>query len=418
MSPLNREGTKITAEWILPVTSPPLRNHVLEIQDGKIKQIRPAAKDEECPPGTCLIPGLINAHTHLAYTALRNLFDDLPFFAWIRKLTEVKYQKMTEEDIAVSTRLGISECLRSGITTVADLSDLEISLRELAKSPLRGIFYWEVFGVEREQADQTWKSLQEIFPRFVSEYSSSRLTIGISPHACYTVRPELYKQIAAWAIDHGIPVSFHLAESREEEEFISRRSGPIHEFLKSRSADWKILGKTSVEHLRETGIYETKPLLAHLVQASDSDLDLLADYGVSIAHCPKSNAKFGHGIAPVISMIDRGLRVGLGTDSAASNNRLDLFEESRFALFQQRIRYASGKINEQQTLEMMTINGARAMNLQHQVGSLEIGKEADLVLLRIPHHYGSPAHILNHVIYNTTTGDVMKTFISGAPVSF
>ncbi len=406
----------VSAEWIFPVTSPPLRNHVIEIEDEKIKQIRPATASENCIAGTCLIPGLINTHTHLAYTALRNLFDDLSFFEWIRKLTEFKYQKMTDEDVASSTRFGISECLRSGITTVADLSDLEISLRELSRSPLRGIFYWEVFGIENEQADQTWKSVQEVFPRLISTYSSGRLKIGISPHACYTVRPELYRRIGAWALRDEIPVSFHLSESREEEEFISRRSGPIQEFLKTRASDWKILGKTSVEHLKETGIYETKPLLAHIVQASDSDLDLLASYDVSIAHCPKSNSKFGHGIAPVISMIERGLRVGLGTDSAASNNRLDLFEESRFALFQQRTRYEPQKIKEQKMLEMMTIDGARAMNLQEKIGSLEIGKEADLVLLRTPAYYDSEKQVLNHLIYNTTTADVIQTIIGGEPV--
>jgi 5-methylthioadenosine/S-adenosylhomocysteine deaminase len=403
----------LTAEWIFPVTSPPLRNYAIEIQKGKIHRIRPLKSNEASNRGTCLIPGLVNTHTHLAYTSMRNLFDDLPFFEWIRKLTETKYQKLTEEDIAASTRLGISECLSSGITTVADLSDLEVSLRELAKSPLRGIFYWEIFGIEKEQADQTWSSLEKLFPRLVSNYSSGRLQIGISPHACYTVRPELYQRVATWALREKIPVSFHLAESREEEAFISSRSGPIQKFLENRAADWKFSGKTSIQHLRETGIYQTKPLVAHAVQASDSDLDLLASFDVSIAHCPKSNSKLAHGIAPVFSMLERGMRVGLGTDSAASNNRLDLFEESRFALFQQRNRYAEGKLNAAKMLELMTIGGARAMNLEGRIGSLEVGKEADLVLIQIPDGYDSPDHVLNHLIYNTTTADVIQTLISG-----
>jgi aminodeoxyfutalosine deaminase len=405
----------LSAEWIFPVTSPALRNHAIEIDGGKIKRIRPLKENENRSTGTCIIPGLINVHTHLAYTSLRNLFDDLPFFEWIRKLTETKYQKLTEQDIVASTRLGISECIRSGITTVADLSDLEISLRELAQSPLRGIFYWEIFGIEKEQADQTWASLQKLFPKLVSNYSSDRLQIGISPHACYTVRPELYQQIANWALHEKIPVSFHLAESYEEEEFIGNRSGPIQKFLENRAADWKLLGKTSVEHLRQTGIFQTRPLLAHVVHANDSDLDLLASFNVSIAHCPKSNSKFGHGIAPVVSMIERGMRVGLGTDSAASNNRLDLFEESRFALFQQRTRYRDCKLTTTKMLELMTIEGARAMNLENRIGSLETGKEADLVLISIPDHYDSALQALNHLIYNTTTADVLQTIIGGKP---
>jgi cytosine/adenosine deaminase-related metal-dependent hydrolase len=358
----------VTAEWIFPVTAPPLHRHAIVIRSGIIQSIRPLLVDEQCIPGSCIIPGLINSHTHLAYTALRNLFDDLSFFPWIRKLTEVKYEKLNEEDIAVSTRLGIAECIRGGITTVADLCDFEIALQKLSESPLRGIFYWEVFGIEKRQADETWKKIQDYFPKLVSTYTSTRLQIGISPHACFTVRPELYQQIAKWAADNRIPVSFHAAESREEEEFIGQRTGPIQEFIQKRAADWKILGKTSISHLRETGIFETRPLLAHLVQASDSDLDVIKSYDIPVAHCPKSNAKFAHGIAPVTSMLDRGIRVCMGTDSAASNNRLDLFEEARFAFLQQRSREGKPVLTEQQILEMMTIRGAESLNMKNIVG--------------------------------------------------
>jgi len=407
----------IAAEWIFPVTTAPLHRHAIEIQEGIIQKIRPLLPSEDCAQGSCIIPGLINSHTHLAYTALRNLFDDLTFFPWIRKLTEVKHQKLTEEDIAASTRLGIAECIRGGITTVADLCDFEIALRELSQSPLRGIFYWEVFGVEKEQADNSWKLIQEHFPKLVSTYSSQRLQIGISPHACFTVRPELYRRIAEWALHERVPISFHLAESREEEEFISRRTGPIQEFLQKRAADWNMLGKTSVTHLRETGIFETRPLLAHLVQANDSDLDVLKQYPISVVHCPKSNAKFGHGIAPVCSMLDRGIRVCIGTDSAASNNRLDLFEEARFAFLQQRSREGKPVLTEQQILEMMTIRGAEALNMQNLIGSLDAGKRADLAILKIPPYYNTPNQVLCHIIHNVTSTDVVQTIINGQVAS-
>jgi cytosine/adenosine deaminase-related metal-dependent hydrolase len=403
----------VTAEWIFPVTTPPVHGHSIEIHNGIIQKIRPALSDEECIPGSCIIPGLINAHTHLAYTALRNLFDDLSFFPWIRKLTEVKYEKLTEEDIAASTRLGIAECIRGGITTVADLCDFEIALQELSRSPLRGIFYWEVFGVEKQQADETWKSIQENFPKLVSKHSSSRLQIGISPHACFTVRPELYQQIAKWAVDNHVPVSFHAAESREEEVFIGQRSGPIQEFLQKRAADWKILGNTSITHLRETGIFETQPLLAHLVQASDADLDVIKKYGISVVHCPKSNAKFAHGIAPVSSMLHRGIQVCVGTDSAASNNRLDLFEEARFAFLQQRSQQRKPVLTEQQVLEMMTIRGAESLKMEKLIGSLESDKRADLVILKIPPYYSNADQVLRHIIHNVTSEDVVQTFIDG-----
>src|SRR3990172_12529416 len=331
----------LAAEWIFPVTSPPIRWGVVEIAEGFIQSIRPGDETVSAR-GVCLLPGLVNVHTHLAYTSLRNRFDHLEFFPWIRKLTEAKYQQLTEQDIAESTGLGINECLRAGITTVADLSDLEISLKVLSTSPLNAIFYWEVFGVEAEQAEQTWQDLQKNFPRFQKKYATPKLKVGVSPHACYTVRPELYSRIAEWALREKIPVSFHLAESKMEEEFIAKRSGVIYDFIQQRTSDWRISANSSISHLEDTGIFHTSPLLAHLVQAGAGDLEILKKYNITVAHCPKSNAKFGHGIAPIYEMLESGFIVGIGTDSAASNNRLDLFEEARFALLQQRCR--AGKI--------------------------------------------------------------------------
>ena len=368
------------------------------------------------PDANCLLPGLVNTHTHLAYTGLRNVFDGLPFFSWIRKLTETKYNILTDEDIVRSTQLGVTECIRSGVTTVGDMSDLEPSLRVLSAGPLRGTFYWEVFGVEKSAADETWNGLNEKYARLKGEYSSDRLKIGLSPHSCYTVRPELYRRIADWSCTAEVPVSFHVSESKAEEDFISKREGVIADFLRVRAADWKILGSSSIEHLWKTGIFETKPLVAHAVHASDNDLDILKECEVAVSHCPKSNAKFGHGVASINKMIGKGIRVSLGTDSAASNNRLDLFEEARFALFQQRALCREQVLSEQQMLELMTIDGARALNMEKEIGSLETGKMADLILVKIPDYYSTADQVLNHLVYNATSSDVLKTFISGAEV--
>lgn len=406
----------VAAEWLFPVTSPPLHRHAVEIENGVISAIRPLRDSDPFVAGTALLPGLINAHTHLAYTALRNRFDHLEFFPWIRALTQFK-AKMTLQEIAASTRLGIGECLRAGITTVADMCDMEPALAELAQSPLRGIFYWEVFGVEQDMADASWNELQKRYPLLKERYASSRLQIGISPHACYTVRPELYRKIAQWAIRDQIPISFHLSESKAEEDFIGKRSGPIFEALQQRTSDWKVSGGTATSHLETTGILDAKPLLAHVVQAGPEDLRILKNHDLTVAHCPKSNAKFGHGVAPVVDLIRNGLRVGLGTDSAASNNRLDLFEEARFALLQQRNRYGSCVLTETEMLEMMTIRGAAALRLDHRIGSLEKDKEADMALLRLPSFYATAEQALKHVIHNSCSSDVLKTYIRGQEIS-
>jgi cytosine/adenosine deaminase-related metal-dependent hydrolase len=401
----------IAADWIFPVTFPPLRHHAIVFENGRIREIRPAVPSDPYVDGACILPGLINTHTHLAYTTLRNLFDDQPFFLWIRKLTTWKYQSMTDADFAAATQEGIAENLQAGITTIADLSDSESSLQVLSRGPLRGIFYWEIFGVEKEQAEKTWENLPGTYAK-LQQYRTDRLRIGVSPHSCYTVRPELYANVAAWTLAEKIPVSFHVAESKLEEEFISSRKGPIAEFLKDRAADWKISESSSIRHLAKTGIFRTKPLVAHAVQASLSDLKILADAGVAISHCPKSNAKFGHGIAPLSQMLDYGIRVGLGTDSAASNNRFDLFEEARFGLLLQRVTQ-NFTLSEQKMLELMTIDGARALEMQDSIGSLEPGKFADFVIVSMPSAYKEAQHVLHHLIHNSTPSDVLKTVIGG-----
>jgi cytosine/adenosine deaminase-related metal-dependent hydrolase len=413
-----RKPMIIAANWIFPVTSAPLKDHAIVIENGRISTIRPRVAGDSFYENACIIPGLINAHTHLAYTALRNLFDGLTFFPWIRKLTEVKYNVLTDEDLAVSTRLGIAESIRAGITTVADMCDCETALRVLSESPLRARFYWEVFGVSIEEAEQTWKGLPETYNQLKSKYSREGLEIGISPHACYTVHPELYRRVADWALRDNVSISFHAAESKAEEDFISGRKGPIAEFLKERTGDWEFLGKTSIEHLAATGIFKTKPLIAHAVQASLEDQELLARFDVAVAHCPKSNSKFGHGVAPVFDMRKKGIRVGLGTDSAASNNRLDLFEEARLVLMQQRAHYGRQIFSEQQVLELMTIESARALEMEREIGSLNVGKAADMIAVRIPSFYSTSQQVLNHLIYNAGSNDVLETFIGGKRVVY
>ena len=408
----------IAADWVFPVTSPPLKKHTVVIENERILEIRPSISSDPYIQESCILPGLINTHTHLAYTCLRNQFDQEPFFSWIRKLTKTKYEVLKEQDFVDSTRLGIYENLRAGITTVADLSDIEASLKVFSESPMRGIFYWEVFGVEKEQANKTWNTLPETYVRLKQQYESARLRIGVSPHSCYTVRPELYEKIAKWTLNEKIPVSFHVAESKEEESFISSREGVIAEFLRERAADWNFLGASSISHLEKTGIFRSRPLVAHGVQASNEDLQILADADVAVSYCPKSNAKFGHGIAPIVAMLDKGVRLGLGSDSAASNNRFDLFEEARFGLLQQRCREKKQILSEQLMLEMMTIRGAEALRMETEIGSLEPNKLADLIVVKIPQQYQTSNQVLNHLIHNSTANDVMKTVIGGNEVFY
>ncbi len=157
-------------------------------------------------------------------------------------------------------------------------------------------------------------------------------------------------------------------------------------------------------------------MLAHAVQVTSDDIRILHKHNVPLAHCPKSNAKFGHGIAPLAHLLKSGLTVGLGTDSAASNNRLDLFEEARFALLQARGAAGRKILDEQKMLEMMTIDGAKAMGLGNEIGSLEPGKKADFIIVRLPFQYSDASQVLNHLIYSSVANDLLASFINGAEV--
>lgn len=407
----------IAADWVLPVSSPPLADHAVEIgKDGRIQAVRPATAADTRLHGACLMPGLVNVHAHLAYTAMHGKFDGLPFFTWIRRLTEEK-KTWTESRVRASERLGIVQTLLSGITCVADLSDWEPALDVLSGSPLRGTFYMEVFGVETAQADASWEYLRATYPRLRSRHAGDRIDVGVSPHSCYTVRPELFRLISGWALENHVPVSFHLAESREEEQFIRERSGPIADALRHRTSDWQFTaGAGSVSHVEKTGILGTHPLLAHLVQASHEDIALLRSFGVSIAHCPRSNAQLGHGVAPLTAFLAGGMPVGLGTDSAASNDSLDLLEEGRFVLSQQGARQGRTVVSEEQILQMWTLSGARAMNLADRVGSLDTGKEADIVAFDVPRHCNTPEKIVCHLVRHATPADLRMVMIAGREV--
>jgi 5-methylthioadenosine/S-adenosylhomocysteine deaminase len=374
------------ARWILPITAPPIPNGTLAVADGRIAYVgsragAPAGGDHDLG-NAILLPGLVNAHTHLELTAFRGLLEDLEFREWIVRLQRAKVAVLTRERALDSARLGIAEGLRAGITTYADTCDSGVALQAMREMGVRGIMYQEVFSPSpdpervRDAAVGLSQKLAVLEPL---ETELQRL--GISPHAPYTVSDPLF----ALAARSGRPLAIHIAESEAEMRFVRDADGPFAHALRDRGIPVAPRARTPVELLEKLGVLEQRPLLIHCVHVDDADRRAIAAAHASVAHCPISNAKLGHGIAPLLECLDAGIAVGLGSDSMASNNRMDLLEEARVAVLAQRMRTRRpDALPVERALELATLGGARALGLDTRIGSLEVGKDADLVAFPLP----------------------------------
>ena len=293
----------------------------------------PANSRDECRDfgEAVLLPGLVNAHTHLEYTALRGFLEDVPFFPWIRALTAAK-ASLDADDWLWSARLGALESVAVGVTTVGDNTDAGVTMRVLAEAGLRGIVYQELFGIDdREPVEPIMEDLRvkiEAHRRLAND----RVGVGVSPHALYTIRPALFAALKAYVAAERLPTSIHVAESPAESLLTERGEGAFAEMYARRGITWDTPHQTPTRYAFTQGAdpdHSGRPLRP----PNADDTALLAASGAAVIHCPKSNAKLGAGIAPLACWLrTEGLRVGLGTDSAVSNNTLDLWEEMRFAL--------------------------------------------------------------------------------------
>lgn len=371
-----------------------------------------------------ILPGLVNLHTHLELSVFRGRLETIDFQPWISELVRLKNECLTEEDLRWSARLGCIESLRCGITTVADTAEADAVLPALIESGQRGVVFQECFGPNSAQAPESVSSLKCKLDSHLSRLESSdratqnRLSIGISPHAPYTVSGELYRRVGELAGELGMDLALHSAESAAEAELLQRGTGVFADALQRRGIEWVTPGCSMIKYLDQLGVLVRGPLLIHCVSVDSEDLEMMAENGARMAHCPKSNAKFGHGVAPLGKALQAGIRVGLGTDSVASNNKCDLIEEARFALLAHRGQRGREEgdldLDAGRMLRLMTIDGARSLGLDGSIGSLEAGKLADLIVMdlskthNLPHYDPSSA-----VIFSSGTRDCVFTMVAG-----
>jgi 5-methylthioadenosine/S-adenosylhomocysteine deaminase len=374
------------ARWVVPVRGAPILDGTVAEAGGRIAYVGPRVN---APAGEArelgdavLLPGLINAHTHLELTAFRGLLEDLPFREWIVRLQRAKMKVMTPERYLDAAKLGIAEGLRAGITTYADTCDSGVALPAMREMGVRGIMYQEVFcpspdpAAVRDAALALERKLAHLEPL---ETELQRL--GVSPHAPYTVCDALFALVAGLER----PVAIHIAESEAETQLVCDGAGAFADPLRARGIPVAPRARSPIELLQRLGVLDRQPLLIHCVRVDDADIRVMAASRATVAHCPISNAKLGHGVAPLLEMLDAGIAVGLGSDSMASNNRMDLLEETRVAVLAQRVRApCPDALPPARALELATMSAARALGLEARVGSLEVEKDADLAAFAIP----------------------------------
>ena len=375
------------ARWVLPVTAPPIADGTVVVEGDRIvyagpRADAPSGRDEELGD-SILLPGLVNAHTHLDLTVLRGFLEGLPFFLWIRTLTAARRDVLTYDDCLDSARLGVLEGLRAGVTTFADTSPSPAPFDAMHELHVRGIAYREVFGPDPAQCGTSMDELRRTI-RSMEAYQTALVRVGVSPHAPYSVSDDLFAASAAFARERQLPMATHVAESEEEFDLVAHGEGAFAAFLRGRGIGVDPRARSPIALLERQGVLAPGTLLIHCVRVDGEDIARIAASDCGVAHCPASNAKLGHGVAPLAALRAAGVHVGLGSDSMASNNRMHLLDEGRIAILAQRIREQRDVLDASSAIELATLGGACAIGMGGVIGSLEAGKQADLAAFAVP----------------------------------
>lgn len=375
----------VKANYLIPNPESCIENGAVVINGTKVHrlgvfdEIKSLAKNEKIVDlgNAVILPGLINTHTHLDLSNLHNRIKPTNNFThWAFQIAGTR-MRWKEEDHVSSVEKGNNLCIESGSTTIADISNTGHSFSVLKKSPLRKVVYREVLNFNPDQAKDVINKIQSELSAFVAD---NLLSIGLSPHAPYSVSKELYQAIAQLTKKTGIPVSTHIAETQDEIEFLKKGTGNFHILLKQLrvlTEKWQPPGLAPIQYLKETGILGNHTILIHCNYVTDEEISTIKSSGASVAFCPRSHHYFGHTSHPIQRLLDAGINLGLGTDSLASNDTLSILDEMKFL-------FLNYSISPKTLLAIATINGAKALGLESKVGQIKEGFEADLCAIRLP----------------------------------
>lgn len=358
--------------------------------------------------GRVLLPGLVQTHVHLCQTLFRGAADDLSLIDWLRKRLWPMEAAHTPESLFASARLGIAELIRGGTTsalTMETVHHTDAVFRAVEESGYRATVgkcmmdKGDVPAALHEPTADAIRESLELFERWHGA-AGGRIRYCFAPRFAVSCTRELLEQVARLARERGALVHTHASENRDEIAMVERETG-----------------LRNIEYLSAVGLAAPFVVLAHCVHLSDGELEILRTSGAHVAHCPSSNLKLGSGIARVAEMLGRGVSVTLGADGAPCNNRLDMFTEMRTAALLQKILRGPEALPARAALRMATLDGARALGLADEIGSIEAGKRADLILLNLnqPHAVPQP-DLISTIVYAAQPGDVETVLIDGRVV--
>jgi cytosine/adenosine deaminase-related metal-dependent hydrolase len=415
----------------MPVASAPFEDGAVAVEDSRIvcvgERVALAAKFPEAAVEefgeAVILPGFVNAHSHLELTAMRGFLEpeEGDFPAWLKKLTMARLERMTPDDLYVSALCGVMEAARAGVTCVGDASDAaSASMRALRDAGLRGIVYQEAFGPDPSEALEKFELLREKVC-VLREIEIERVRVGVSPHAPYSVSGPQLELIAEYALREELPLMMHAAESEAEAQLMLEGRGPFAEGLKRRGVEWRAPGINSIQYLARHGVLRAHPLLAHCVRVDEADLRTIKEHDARVAHCPRSNVKLGHGPASLAAFVEHEIKVGLGSDSVASNNSCDMLAEAGFAALLSRSRGdktgAGRMMSAEEVLFIATLGGARALGLENQTGALVEGLQADLIVVSLDGTHQLPVYdVASTLVFASSGRDVILTVVAGKEV--
>ncbi len=410
MSNLEEIDTLIEAKWIIPVEPAEivLHQHAIAIAQGIIKDILPIAEASQRykPQQTlilsdhALIPGLVNLHTHAAMTLMRGLADDLPLMEWLNKhIWPTENQHVNAQFVLDGTQLACAEMIKGGITCFNDMYFFPESCAQAAiSSGMRAAIGMIVIDFPTTYASDADDYLAKGLELRDKYQHNPLLSFCFAPHAPYTVSDKTFNSILTYAEQLDAPIHTHLHETQDEIRINLESSGV-----------------RPLERMQRLGLLSPNLIAVHMVHLTDHEIKLAHQYNCSIAHCPSSNMKLASGIAPISSLVNQGVNVGLGTDSAARNNRLDMFEEMRLAaLLAKATSGRADTLPAHQVLKMATLNGANALGLGKLTGSLTIGKAADITAINFSHLNLTPCYDpVSHLVYAAGRENVSHVWVNG-----
>jgi len=396
-------GTVITMDGSRRV----IENGAIAVKNGEIVRIGTAAelkgtraKQSINAAGKVIIPGLINTHTHVPMSLFRGIADDLDLNEWLTKyIFPAEAKNVDEAFVRAGTRLGLAEMIRGGTTTYCDMYYFEDAIAdETKRAGVRGVLGETVIDFPVPD-NKTWDQAMAYSERYINKWKNDPLIVpAIAPHAPYTVSEQHLRQVKALSDRLSAAIVTHVAETKKERDDI----------LAAHQA-------TPVKYLNNIGFLNNRVIAAHTVFVTDDEIDIFKQQGVGSSHNPQSNMKLASGVAPVPQMLAKDVAVGLGTDGAASNNDLNMWEEMDTAAKLHKLISGDPKtLPAEQVFEMATVRGARALHLEKLIGSLEVGKRADIVVVdwddlnQVPFY-----NYYSHLVYATKANDVRTVVING-----